>query len=337
MSDLSNIKVSLVVAIYNSAKFLNKLICSILEQTHKNIEVVLVDDGSPDESGKICDKFAEADCRIKVLHKTNGGCCDARNKGLELITGDFFSIIDGDDWLEPDYVEYLLKLAISNNTDMSTTLNIFTTRDREQIKEDKIEVWSSEKTAAEIIYPKIAIGPWNKLYKTDMVKKNKLDFSVPWSGEGHYFTAMSAQYSNGVAIGRRKVYNYRLNNAESGLTNYKVIMGRNALWNTKNIWEKSIIRTPMIENAINYHIWSCYHFTLKLIIATKTQKKFFAEYLECLVMARILAPLVALKSDVSFRHRLKILLTSLFPIYFAQKTLKQEKKALEKDLHQLEK
>ena len=110
MKENQSIKVSIIVAIYNSAKFLDKLITSIIDQTYKNIEVILVDDGSPDNSGEICDKYAALDSRIKVLHKKNGGACDARNKGLEMVTGEYLSIIDGDDWLEPDYVEYLLKI-----------------------------------------------------------------------------------------------------------------------------------------------------------------------------------------------------------------------------------
>lgn len=119
MKENQSIKVSIIVAIYNSAKFLDKLITSIIDQTYKNIEVILVDDGSPDNSGEICDKYAALDSRIKVLHKKNGGACDARNKGLEMVTGEYLSIIDGDDWLEPDYVEYLLKLAVDTGSDMS--------------------------------------------------------------------------------------------------------------------------------------------------------------------------------------------------------------------------
>ena len=87
MNKNQTIKVSIIVAIYNSAAFLDKLITSIINQSYKNIEVILVNDGSPDNSGEICDKYAAKDPRIKVLHKTNGGACDARNKGLELVTG----------------------------------------------------------------------------------------------------------------------------------------------------------------------------------------------------------------------------------------------------------
>ena len=101
-------KVTIIVAIYKSEKFLPKLINSIITQTYQNLEIVLVDDGSPDNSGAICDEFATKDNRIVVIHKKNGGTCEARNAGMEIATGEYMSIIDGDDWLEVDYVEYLM-------------------------------------------------------------------------------------------------------------------------------------------------------------------------------------------------------------------------------------
>ena len=327
----SNIKVSIIVAIYNSDKFLEKLILSIIGQTYKNIEVILVDDGSPDNSGAICDKYAVIDSRIKVLHKPNGGCCDARNKGLELVTGEFLTIIDGDDWLEPDYIEYLLRVVLQTDSDMAMSLNIFTTRERIQVKFDKIETWTSEDAAIAIIYPKEPFGPWNKIYKTDMIRRNKVDFSVPWSGEGHYFSAMAAQYSNHVGVGRRKIYNYRLNNAGSGLTHYNVTMGTNALWNTKNIGDKLVIRTNRLQNAVNYHIWSNYHFILKLIIATNSKNEYAKEYKECLTKVRTLLPNVIWKSEVSFKHKIKMLLISLLPIPYAIYCIKREQATLQKD------
>lgn len=335
MNTESEIKVSILVAIYNSESFLDLLIKSVMGQTYRNLEIILVNDGSPDKSGEICDNYAKEDNRIKVIHKPNGGCCDARNKGMEHVTGEYLSIIDGDDWLEPDYVEYLLGIALEYKSDMSMSLNIFTTRDRVQIDRDLVEIWTAEKAATEIIYPRVPIGPWNKLYKTSLIKNNNINFNVPWSGEGHYFTTMAAEYSNQVSVGRRKVYNYRLNNACSGLTNYKVIMGTNALWNTQNIWKKSIIRTPAIENAIRYHIWFNYHFIIKLIIATESYEQYNKEYKESLLMIRKMLPLTLLKSDVTLRERWQMIKLAAFPKLYARRFIKAEKTALTKDLTKL--
>ena len=335
MNKNQTIKVSIIVAIYNSAKFLDKLITSIINQSYKNIEIILVDDGSPDNSGEICDKYAAQDSRIKVLHKTNGGTCDARNKGLELVEGEYLSIIDGDDWLESDYIEYLLKLAVDTGSDMSMSKNIFTTRDRIQIKEDKIETWTAEEAAVQIIYPKIPIGPWNKLYKTSLIKVNHIDFNVPWSGEGHWFSCMAAQCANHVGVGCRKVYNYRLNNAGSGLTNFKVVMGTNALWNTKNIGNKLVHPTKRLKAAVNYHIWSCYHFIIMLIIATNSKNEYKKEYNECLIQSKVMLPSVILHSEVTWKQKIKMILMTTFPISYAKHCIKKNRKALEKDLKNL--
>ena len=228
-------KVSLIVAVYKSEMFLDKLINSIINQTYDNLEIILVDDGSPDNSGKICDMFAMKDSRIKVIHKKNGGTCEARNVGLEIASGEYLMIIDGDDWLSLDCVEYMMKLISDTHSDMAFSDKIFTTRDQVQEINDKIETWSAEKATAAIIYPYMKLGPWNKIYSSKLIKENGINFSVPWFGEGLYFASTASQYANHVGVGHRKVYNYRLNNQNSGLTNYNVDNGRNALRNIYTI------------------------------------------------------------------------------------------------------
>ena len=99
------------------------------------------------------------------------------------------------------------------------------------MKNDKIEILTPEEAFCSIIYPKIPIGPWNKIYKTSLLRENNIDFNRPWSGEGLYFSAMAAQFSNCVGLGHKKIYDYRLNNTSSGLTNYNILMGTNALEN----------------------------------------------------------------------------------------------------------
>lgn len=103
--------VSLIVPVYRVEAFLPDCIESLLKQTHQNIEVILVEDGSPDCCGKICDRYARQDVRVRVIHKQNGGLSDARNAGIEASTGQYLSFIDGDDWIHPDYVATLLKMA----------------------------------------------------------------------------------------------------------------------------------------------------------------------------------------------------------------------------------
>lgn len=325
-------KVSIIVAIYKSENFLDKLLTSAINQTYKNIEIILVNDGSPDNSGSICDNFALLDSRIKVIHKENGGACDARNTGMAEATGDFIVIVDGDDWLSLDFIEYMMKLVTETNSDMAFSDKIFTTRDQVQIDSDKIEIWSAEDATAAIIYPHMAVGPWNKIYKTDLLKKNNITFSVPWSGEGMYFAATAAQYANHVGVGHRKVYNYRLNNMNSGLTHYNIDIGRNALWNTINIGRNLHIKSKKIEHAIAWRTWANYFFVLKLIIATNTKEENKSEYENCLLNLRKMMLKVFIYSKVSFRQRIRILITSLVPVYYAKRSIRISQKALAKDV-----
>ena len=101
----NRIQFSIIIPIYNVEKYLEKCIESIINQTYHNIEIILVDDGSTDNCSKLCDKYKKKDCRIKVLHKQNGGLSDARNEGLEIATGNYILFVDSDDYLEKDACE----------------------------------------------------------------------------------------------------------------------------------------------------------------------------------------------------------------------------------------
>lgn len=324
-------KVSIIVALYKSEPFMEKCVQSIIDQTYKNLEIILVDDGSPDNCPQMCDEYAKKDSRIKVIHKQNGGACEARNFGINASTGDYIVIVDGDDWLSLDYVEYFMNIIKETKAEMAMSDHIFTTRDQVQVENDKIEVWSAEKATANIIYPFIPIGPWNKIYSSRLLKENNITFCVPWSGEGLHFSVTAAQYCDKVGIGHRKVYNYRLNNAGSGLTNYKIEMGTNALSNIKLIGEQLRIRTPLTESAVNWHIWKNYNFVLKLIIATNSIEKNKEMYNDCIKNIRKRMFNVALKSRMNIKQKIKIILISVFPRTYAKNKIKQEREGLKKD------
>lgn len=324
-------KVSLIVAIYKSEKFLPKLLDSIVSQTWQNLEILLMDDGSPDNSGLICDQYASKDSRIHVVHRKNGGACEARNDGLSRATGDYILVIDGDDWLEPDYVEYLMNLIHKTGADMAMTDSIFTTRNRTQVKSDSIEIYTPEEAFCAIIYPKIPIGPWNKIYKNDLLKKNNIDFSRPWSGEGLYFSAKAAQFSNYVAVGHKKIYNYRLNNANSGLTHYNILMGINALENIKYIGDTRIIKSERTQYAVDWHIWKNYGYTLFLIVATDSIEENKQLYEECIKKLRSMLLSVIIYSELGMKMKTKMLVQGLFPVSWAKRSLNKQLKEFKLD------
>ena len=111
--------ISIVVPVYKVEPFLGRCVESLLAQSYEKIEIILVDDGSPDACPAMCDRFAAGDSRIKVVHKENGGLSDARNCGVSAAAGDYISFVDSDDYVSPDYAEYLLRLLDENEADIA--------------------------------------------------------------------------------------------------------------------------------------------------------------------------------------------------------------------------
>lgn len=113
--------ISIIVPVYKAEAFLNKCVDSILASTYRNIEVILVDDGSPDNSPAICDEYARIDERVKVIHKENGGVSSARNAGLNIAKGEYIGFVDSDDWIDKDLFSVLYRMIIDTSSDLSVT------------------------------------------------------------------------------------------------------------------------------------------------------------------------------------------------------------------------
>ena len=112
------VKVSVIISVYKVESFLDYCVKSVVNQTYKKLEIILVDDGSPDNCPQICDEWALRDSRIRTVHRVNGGLSCARNTGLSVATGDFIVFLDSDDWIAPNTVEYSLKLLKENYADL---------------------------------------------------------------------------------------------------------------------------------------------------------------------------------------------------------------------------
>lgn len=110
--------ISVIVPIYNVERYINKCIDSIIHQSYKNLEIILVDDGSPDKCGEIIDEYSRIDKRIHVIHKSNGGLSSARNAGLDIASGDFIGFVDSDDWIEPTMYEEMLSFMEKEQLDL---------------------------------------------------------------------------------------------------------------------------------------------------------------------------------------------------------------------------
>ena len=324
--------VSIVVPVCNVEKFLEKLIYSLITQTYENFEVILVDDGSPDNSGSICDKFSVQDKRIKVIHKKNAGVSEARNTGIDAATGDFIVFVDGDDWLEPDAVAYYVSLITETQSDMAISDKNFTTRDRIQTENDCFEIWTSEKATAEFLYPRISIGCWNKIFRMDFLHRNNFRFTMKISGEGMHFVVSAAQKANHVGIGHKKVYNYRLNNVNSAVTKYRLDMGIYAQKSINAIKAELFLKTPQVLNALNWHIWKNYSYVIFLIIATDSKKENFTLFRNCRNNLLTRLPSVLIKSKVSVKQKIYMILQAFAPVLMAKRRLRRERLALQNDV-----
>lgn len=168
--------ITVIIPCYKVEKYLHKCIDSILVQSYTNLEIILVDDGSPDKSGYICDIYAQKDSRIKVIHKPNGGLSDARNKGIEAAHGEFLTFVDSDDYISKDYIEVLYKLLIENNAQMSICLpcciNIqgeVITKEKKPIK--KITFNSDEALISMFYQNDFDTSAWGKLYHYSLFKE----------------------------------------------------------------------------------------------------------------------------------------------------------------------
>lgn len=177
--------VSIVVPVYNVENYLKKCVDSLRKQTYTNLEIILVNDGSPDNSPAMCDAYSKEDPRIRVIHKENGGLSDARNVGIEASTGDYLMFLDSDDYVEKNLVEKALETIMDNNTDLVIWGYYADYLNEEQalIKSIKFEGVNGTYTSEdfnEIEASNELIGllgyAWNKLYKTELIKKNNTKF-----------------------------------------------------------------------------------------------------------------------------------------------------------------
>lgn len=178
---MKNDLISVVVPVYNVEKYLPKCIESIINQTYKNLEIILVDDGSPDECGRICDEYAAKDKRIKVMHKENGGLSDARNKGIDVATGTYLAFIDSDDYIDKEMFDKLYKRIIADGSDIAICNLLYVDDDENSIDKFNHDMPIKDEclTKQEIFEKFLEYKSWyyvtacNKLYKKSLFDETR--------------------------------------------------------------------------------------------------------------------------------------------------------------------
>lgn len=204
--------ISVIVPIYNVEQYLKQCVDSILNQTYANLEIILVNDGSPDNSPSICDKYALKDSRVKVIHKKNGGLSDARNAGLDVAKGEYIVFIDSDDFIHKQYVECLysnIGVADMAFCDLLYYYDDEIKIDELEIKECKIQVFEDDFLIRNI--PKfrspLLIVAWNKLYKREIWQD--LRYPIGKIHEDEFLAHYILDKCESVVFCDTKLYNYR--------------------------------------------------------------------------------------------------------------------------------
>ncbi|MBU5428784.1 glycosyltransferase [Kineothrix sp. MSJ-39] len=276
--------ITIIIAIYNGETFLEKCLNSVKRQDYRNIEVLLIDDGSTDGSGRIADKYAAADERFTVIHKENEGVSKTRNCGLDRAKGDYICIVDQDDILAMDYISYHLNLIKRMGANMSLVPQVVMYTEKnstysEKKKEDEVELWSGEKAAAQMLYANIEIGPWNKLVSRELIYKNNIRFHQElFGGEGYAFSVECFQHSDKVAVGYKGVYYYRLDNNTSGMSIYRPNIATSSIKAINIMRDELYLDTRTMRRALEYANWNVYYVMLLIMHRSGAEKKNREQY-----------------------------------------------------------
>ena len=204
--------VSVIVPIYKVEKYLAKCLDSIARQTYTNIQVILVNDGSPDNCQAICETYCQKDNRFELINKANGGPSSARNIGFNFVRGDFVIYIDADDWIEPNMIEILVHNIVDNKADMSICTFYKSRYERIESKSftNNLQKLSQEEAIKRLILPSEFYGfLWNKLLKKEIVKNLRFDESII-KGEDSLFLCKYILNCKFIVYQDIPLYHYRV-------------------------------------------------------------------------------------------------------------------------------
>ena len=188
--------VSVIIPVYQVEKYLDRCISSVLAQSHRELEIILVDDGSTDRCPAMCDLWKARDSRVVVIHQENGGLSKARNVGLKIAKGEIIGFVDSDDWIEPNMVELLLSALLETGADIAVgRIKSFTENSDDivytQLKSTERKLYSAEEALRRLLLfvkESICSGVWNKLYRRSVISdievpEGKLHEDIPWTAQ----------------------------------------------------------------------------------------------------------------------------------------------------------
>ena len=254
--------VSVIVPVYNVSTYLRECVDSIIKQSYTNLEIILVDDGSTDASGEICDEYAFKDNRIRVIHKKNGGLSDARNVAINEMQGDYVTFVDSDDYLSDNAIELMLKAICETNTDMVFTIEACRFRDGEKVvlsssKDYSVDLYEPTKMLEHLLYQKTNItGAPGKLYKSSLFSDTGIRYP-----SGVYFEDLATTYklimqSHSIAMLNCRIYAYRMR--DNSIIHQKFSDKKlSCIPVTQKMYEDIVAAKPELILAVSSRCCSC--------------------------------------------------------------------------------
>ena len=290
--------VSIIIPVYNVEKYLDKCVASVVNQTYTNLEIILVDDGSPDNCPAMCDAWKANDSRIKVIHQQNGGLSHARNEGLKIATGEFIGFVDSDDWIELNMIERLLTTLLETDADIASCCFQSEREGSEAIinksLSPKRKEYTSEDALKDLFLGKrfLQVVVWNKLYRKSVI--SGLSFPVGRLYEDGCWTAQALGNARKVVCIDTPLYHY-LYRPES--------LSHDARQKLKRFHDEH----EMIERRLDYiHE---HHPSLEKFAFLKLQDFCCREYLDFSIHYRHLDSDGAIRNDLNreFRQHLPVM------------------------------
>lgn len=216
-------KISIIVPVYNVEKYIKRCLDSLINQTYKNLEIICIDDGSTDQSGEICDKYALKDKRIRVFHKKNSGVSSTKNLGLDVFQGDYVGFVDSDDFVEPTMYEILLRDILLNDVDISVVNYSKESENYQNIMKNKKKIKNTIKKRDDILYyafrrdtyMSFAAYLCNKLFSSSFFKRKseggleiRFDENMSIGEDVYFFSQCSLNAFNGAFYNDIFLYHY---------------------------------------------------------------------------------------------------------------------------------
>lgn len=306
--------ISIIVPIYNCEKYLEKCLNSIINQTYKKLEIILINDGSIDDSEKICQQFLSKDGRVKYIKQKNMGVSTARNNGIKQATGDFVCFVDSDDYLEQDYINELKKGMI--RSELTISEYYINSNDEETHKSYDINnVIKKEEFLKKIVYDDFFCGYlWNKMYNLSIIKENNIAFNPQIKiMEDFLFNIEYVEYVENIQIIKKPLYHY-IENPNGAM---------NSIKRNKDITVLSVLPL-IIEKYEKYKLHEeCKIYKMKYILESYRAKYEFKKDVNCDKINQYLNEIpCVLKIKIPFKLKLKFMIITKFPkLYYALKNI----------------